>query len=213
MNITVYCDGSYDKDSGFAGLGIVLQQGGSTEDFSFPLDTPFSDNNQVEVKAIEKSIELVTAYANSTWGSIANVNLTIITDSDYASDCFTKAGFCFAKEMPYGTTQLIVNTKLMLEKFKNFTIVVVKSHTKIKSPEAMLNEHCDKLAKRALQTVLDKSRLGDHQFYIEGDKRFHEKCGSRVYGDDQGNRFCMDKECWNSYHSIMPMEDLVVEQI
>jgi len=53
--------------------------------------------------------------------------------------------------------------------------------------------------------------LNQHQFWIEGTKNIHANCGTKVYGDDQGNRFCTDKECIGSHpkFSIDPMTELV----
>ncbi len=51
--------------------------------------------------------------------------------------------------------------------------------------------------------------LHPRQFWMQGKNRFHKECGSPVYGDDQGNRYCTDKDCMGSYYSINPMEDLV----
>lgn len=54
-------------------------------------------------------------------------------------------------------------------------------------------------------------KLCDHQFWISGDKNIHANCGTKVYGDDQGNRYCTDKNCTGSHPNfgIMPMVDLV----
>ena len=59
------------------------------------------------------------------------------------------------------------------------------------------------------KVITDDIKLGPHQFWITGLAKFHNKCNTPVYGDDQGNRFCTDKDCWNSYHSISPMEELI----
>jgi len=60
-----------------------------------------------------------------------------------------------------------------------------------------------------MSKVNDDIKLGPHQFWINSLAKFHNKCNSRVYGDDQGNRFCTDADCMNSYYSISPTEDLI----
>ena len=54
--------------------------------------------------------------------------------------------------------------------------------------------------------------LKPHLFWMTGKNRFHKECGSVVYGDDQGNRFCVDPNCMGSWYGIDPMEDLVEEE-
>ena len=54
-------------------------------------------------------------------------------------------------------------------------------------------------------------KLHSHQFWIDGEKNIHANCGTKVYGDDQGNRYCVNKKCMGSHHDfgINAMTDLV----
>jgi hypothetical protein len=43
----------------------------------------------------------------------------------------------------------------------------------------------------------------------QGDKSYHNECGSPVYETDCGSRHCIDKNCMGSYYGVNLMTDLV----
>lgn len=57
-------------------------------------------------------------------------------------------------------------------------------------------------------------QLHPHQFWIQPPFNLHANCGTAVYGDDQGNRYCVDNECMGSHHDfgIEPMTDLISQE-
>ena len=88
----------------------------------------------------------------------ANLSVVVYLDSDHAMELFN--GTRQVKEGREFETELIKSAHSYSDKMKGLEIVCVKSHRGF-SPLGMANEHCDRLAKKAMRAMRDG--LGAHR--------------------------------------------------
>tara|TARA_R110001583_G_scaffold194632_2_gene366011 strand:- start:3232 stop:3750 length:519 start_codon:yes stop_codon:yes gene_type:complete len=150
--IVAFCDASYDRKSGAGGVGVYYQSA-PDDDASLSLAVSgMHDCNYGEVFALW----LVLCSVGQTMSpeEIKTFGLVIYLDSDHALALFNGEGE--VKEGREFEAEMIKSARLYASKLSGLEIVCVKSHRGF-SPLGMANEHCDRLAKKAMRLMRDTS--------------------------------------------------------
>lgn len=168
--IAAFCDASYDRKSSAGGIGIYYQ---SAPDYDASLSLSVSgmrDCNYGEVFALW--LVLCSVVQTMTPKEASELTLVVYLDSDHALELFNdqrkvKEGREFEAEM-------IKSAQLYAGKLKGMEIVCVKSHRGF-SPLGMANEHCDRLAKKAMRSMRDSLSVTRPIEDIFNEKKSHVK--------------------------------------
>ena len=150
--IVVFCDASYDRKSLAGGVGIYYQSA-HDDDASLSLSvSEMRDCNYGEVFALW--LVLCSLVKTMTPKEIAELTVVVYLDSDHALALFN--GEREIKEGREFEGEMIKSAKFHASKLKGLEIVCVKSHRGF-SPLGMANEHCDRLAKKAMRSMRETS--------------------------------------------------------
>lgn len=150
--IVAFCDASYDRKSLAGGVGIYYQSA-PDDDASLSLSVSgMRDCNYGEVFALW--LVLCSITETMTPKEVSELTLVVYLDSDHALALFN--GEREVKEGREFEADMIKNAQFHASKLKGLEIVCVKSHRGF-SPLGMANEHCDRLAKKAMRTMRDTS--------------------------------------------------------
>lgn len=131
----LYCDGAYSRKPKSAGVGVTFSFAGQQHDLSLGV-TP-DDSNLVEMKAVSCALEFLHGKVGEENSKAMDV--VVVTDSDYVE-----------RESQSNTEAWQEVAKLFVL-FKSVSLRVVKGHRGMRSHDSMVNEHVDRLAKKAMR--------------------------------------------------------------
>lgn len=130
--ICIYTDGASSGNPGPAGIGAVLIYQQNRREISRNIG--IATNNVAELSAIKTAISSLKRY---------DLPVRVFTDSAYAIGVLTQ------NWKPQANSDLVSETKQLIEKFKDLKFIKVKGHAGIKE-----NEVADYLATSAIEKGL-----------------------------------------------------------
>lgn len=150
MKVIAFTDASYDINTGSGGVGVYFQNMGDDDaSVSIPV-TGMLDNNHGQLFAI--SVVMASISKSIPPEGLISVGLTIYVDSDHAFELIQ--GRRKVKEGRDDEAVTLKNVLLLMESFQSVDLVCLKAHRGF-SPLGMANEHCDRLAKKAMRGLRD----------------------------------------------------------
>lgn len=131
----LYCDGAYSRKPKSAGVGATFSFNGKQYDLSLGVEP--DDSNLVEMKAVSCAL----MFLNQSVGDKVSksMDVVVVTDSDYV------------EREAENSTDAWASVELLFSRFKSVSLRVVKGHRGMKSHDSMVNEHVDRLAKKAMR--------------------------------------------------------------
>lgn len=152
MKVVAFSDASYDRKTGAGGVGIYFQ---NKEDDDASVSIPVTgmlDCNHGELFAI--NVLMTSLSKNMSPEDLISVHLTAYVDSDHAVDLIQ--GRRKVKEGRDLESVTLKNVLSLMESFQCVELVCLKAHRGF-SPLGMANEHCDRLAKKAMRNLRDNN--------------------------------------------------------
>jgi len=150
MKVTAFCDASYDRKTRSGGVGVYFQ---NTDDDDASISMPLNDlldNNHGELFGI--CVVMTSMIKNIASDVLLGTHLTVYIDSDHAFDLVN--GNRRVKEGRDAEATTLERVLSMMDAFRGVDLVCLKSHRGF-SPLGMANEHCDRLAKKAMRGLRD----------------------------------------------------------
>jgi len=131
----LYCDGAYSKKPKSAGVGVSFVFNGHQYDLSLGVEP--DDSNLVEMKAVSCALSFLKESLGDDVSK--GMDVVVVTDSD------------FVVRAADGNTVAWQSVSSGFTSFKSVTLRVVKGHKGMRSYDSMVNEHVDRLAKKAMR--------------------------------------------------------------
>lgn len=137
----VFCDGAFSKKPQGAGVGVTFSYNG--EQFDFSLSVKETDSNLVELKACRCALESLLKVVGLSEAKTLCVSL--YSDSDYVE-----------RQQKENTNEWCREVYWLFSYFESVSLVVVKGHSGARSWLGLMNEHVDRLAKKAMREEIAK---------------------------------------------------------
>jgi ribonuclease HI len=135
MVMQLYCDGAYSKKPKSAGVGVSFVFNGHQYDLSLGVEP--DDSNLVEMKAVSCALSF---FKESVGEKVAKgMDVVVVTDSDFVVRAADE------------NTEKWKSVSNGFSSFKTVKLRVVKGHKGGRSYDSMVNEHVDRLAKKAMR--------------------------------------------------------------